>query len=210
VTRSSKPAASSETDRAQLAEQRASLAKESARVERAIERYQDAFENGDLDPVRFKERLSALDTRLDALQAQDQALAHELAADMPTTPDTAALHAVADQLAHVIANGDTDQTKALLRILIAERENNLDKVVLHAVCDEPFPWTVEELEREHQNRDVGDSVRRLAEAGLVYRVRVEIGGRLGQGRGVEPPLHQEFVLPTRAGRKADEIEAGSG
>jgi site-specific DNA recombinase len=107
--------ASSETDRAQLTEQRASLAKEITRAERAIERYQDAFENGDLDPARFKERLSALDTRLDALQAQDQALARELAADAPTTPDTAALHAVADHLAHVIATGDTDQTKALLR-----------------------------------------------------------------------------------------------
>jgi hypothetical protein len=31
-----------------------------------------------LDPMRFKERLSALDARLDALQGQDQALAHEL------------------------------------------------------------------------------------------------------------------------------------
>lgn len=83
-----------------------------------------AFENGDLDPARFKERLSALDTRLDALQAQDQALARELDAGTPTAPDTAALHAVADQLAHVIATGDPDQTKALLRILIAELQVN--------------------------------------------------------------------------------------
>ncbi len=43
----------------------------------------------------------------------------ELAAEAPTTPGTAALHAVADQLAHVIATGDTDRTKVLLRILIA-------------------------------------------------------------------------------------------
>ncbi len=63
-------AASSETDRAALTEKRASLAKEITRAERAIERYHDAFENGALDPARFKERLSALDTRLDALQAQ--------------------------------------------------------------------------------------------------------------------------------------------
>jgi site-specific DNA recombinase len=123
-------AAGSETDRAQLAEQRASLAKEITRAERAIEHYQDAFENGALDPARFKERLSALDTRLDALQAQEQALARELAADTPTTPDTAALHAVADQLAHVIAHGDTDQTKALLRILIADLRVNSRREVL--------------------------------------------------------------------------------
>ena len=63
-------AASSETDRAALTEKRASLAKEITRAERAIERYQDAFENGDLDPARFKERLSALDTRLDALHGK--------------------------------------------------------------------------------------------------------------------------------------------
>jgi site-specific DNA recombinase len=123
-------AESNDNNRAQLAEQRASLAKEITRAERAIERYQDAFENGDLDPARFKERLSALDTRLDALQAQDQALARELAAEAPTTPDTAALHAVADQLAHVIAHGDIDQTKALLRILIADLRVNSRREVL--------------------------------------------------------------------------------
>jgi hypothetical protein len=63
-------AASDETDRAALTEKRASLAKEIARAERAIERYQDAFENGALDPARFNERLSALDAWLDALQGQ--------------------------------------------------------------------------------------------------------------------------------------------
>ncbi len=119
-----------ETDRAQLTEQRASLAKEIARAERVIERYQDAFENGDLDPARFKERLSALDTRLDALQAQDQALARELAADTPTTPDTAQLEAVADRLDHTIAHGEPDQAKALLRILIADLHVNSRKEVL--------------------------------------------------------------------------------
>ena len=59
-------AASDDTDRAALTEQRASLAKEITRAERAIERYQDAFETGDLNPARFNERLSTLDTRLDA------------------------------------------------------------------------------------------------------------------------------------------------
>lgn len=57
-------AASQETDRAALTERRASLAKEIAGAERAIERYQDAFEAGNLDPTRFKERLGALDVRL--------------------------------------------------------------------------------------------------------------------------------------------------
>jgi hypothetical protein len=117
-------AASDETDRAALTEKRASLAKEITRAERAIERYQDAFENGDLDPSRFKERLSALDARLDTPHDQDQALALELAVDTPTTPDTATLHAVADQLDHVIAHGAPEQAKALLAILIADLRIN--------------------------------------------------------------------------------------
>jgi site-specific DNA recombinase len=116
--------ADSETDRTALTEKRASLAKEIARAERAIERYHDAFENGDLDPSRFKQRLSVLDARLDALQDQDQALAREMDADTPTTPDTATLEAVADGLSRVVATGDTDVAKALLRILIADLRVN--------------------------------------------------------------------------------------
>jgi site-specific DNA recombinase len=123
-------AANDETDRAALTEKRASLAKEIARAERAIERYQDAFENDDLDPARFKQRLSALDARLDALHGQDQALALELAADTPTTPDTVALRAVADQLDHVIIHGEPQQAKVLLAILIADLRINSRSEVL--------------------------------------------------------------------------------
>lgn len=104
--------------------------KEIARAERAIERYQDAFEAGNLDPTRFKERLTALDARLDALRGQDQALARELSADIPATPDNAALRAVADQLGRVIAAGDPDQAKALLRILVAELRVNSRSEIL--------------------------------------------------------------------------------
>lgn len=80
--------------------------------------------------MRFKERLSTLVAHLDALQAQDPALAHETLRGDTTTPDTTALHAVADQLAHVIANGDTHQAGTLLCIIIA---------YLRAMEDELFP-----------------------------------------------------------------------
>jgi Replication-relaxation/Recombinase zinc beta ribbon domain/Recombinase len=123
-------AARQDTDHDALTEQRASLAKEIGRAERAIERYQDAFEAGNLDPTRFNERLTALDVRLDALRGQDQALARELAADIPAIPDTAALRAVADQLGQVIATGDPDRTKALLRTLIAELRVNSRSEIL--------------------------------------------------------------------------------
>jgi hypothetical protein len=43
---------------------------------------------------------------------------------LPTTPDTASLEAVADELGRVVATGDSDQAKALLCILIAELKVN--------------------------------------------------------------------------------------
>ncbi|MGA9874737.1 MAG: hypothetical protein WBQ21_02915 [Solirubrobacteraceae bacterium] len=48
-------------DRAAISERRASLAKEISRTERAIECYQDAFEDedGNLNPARFKQRIIA-------------------------------------------------------------------------------------------------------------------------------------------------------
>jgi hypothetical protein len=88
-----------------------SLGKEISRVEHAIERYQDAFEAGNPNPARFNERLSGLDARLDSLRGQDQALARDLAADTPTTPDTAALNAVADHLGQVIETATPTKPK---------------------------------------------------------------------------------------------------
>lgn len=64
------------------------------------------------------------------LQEHDQALASELAADAPTTPDTATLRAVAEQLGRTLAHGDPDQAKALLRILIVELRVNSRSEIL--------------------------------------------------------------------------------
>jgi hypothetical protein len=133
-----------------LTKKRASLAKEIARAERAIELYLDAFENGDLDPARSKERLSGLDARLGALQGQDQALGRETAGDTPATPDAATLEAVADELGHVVATGDTDQAKALLRILIAELRVNGRREILptYRVATTPFAHITVQCSRD--------------------------------------------------------------
>ena len=54
-----------------------------------------------------------------------------------------------------------------------------------------MPWTVEEVGRELAGpNDVIDGVGRLARAGLVHRFG-------------------EFVFPTRAARRAGEIEVGT-
>jgi site-specific DNA recombinase len=123
-------AASHDTDRAALEEQRGSLAKEIGRAERSIERYLHAFEAGNLDPTRFNDRLAALDVRLDTLRAQDQALARDLSADIPTIPDATELRGFADHIGQVIATGDPNQAKALLRILIAELRVNSRSEIL--------------------------------------------------------------------------------
>lgn len=130
--------------------------------EHAIECYHDAFENGALDPARFKERLSALDARLDALQAQDQSLAREMSADTHTAPDTAALEAVADELGRVVATGNTDQAKALLRILIADVRVNsraeilpIYRVAAPTVCAHNSSVEPTDLKSNHSARLAG-------------------------------------------------------
>jgi hypothetical protein len=65
-----------------------------------------------------------LETRLEALREQDAELAEQLAAEAATTPDSADLEAVADQLERTIAEADPKQAKALHRLLIKELRVN--------------------------------------------------------------------------------------
>jgi len=111
-------------ERAALEDRRAAVAAEIKRAERAIDRYLDAFENGDLDAKRFQSRMDALQTKLDGLRDQDHQLAHQLAAEAPRAPDAAELHATANALEDAIRQGNPEHTKALLRILIAELRVN--------------------------------------------------------------------------------------
>jgi hypothetical protein len=97
--------------------------KPSTRTEHSTARYFDAFEEGRLSPERCEQRLADLTTRLDDLRAQQAELADndDEAAGPPTAAD---LEAVADRLDKVLAQGEPEQTKALLRILIAELRVN--------------------------------------------------------------------------------------
>jgi exonuclease VII small subunit len=103
-----------------LNERRQAIAAEITRNERSTARYFDAFEEGRLSPERCEQRLADLTSRLDDLRAQQT----ELADNDADTPTVADLTAVADQLDKVIEQGEPEQTKALLRILIAELRVN--------------------------------------------------------------------------------------
>jgi hypothetical protein len=72
------------------------------------------------------------------------------------------------------------------------REECIDSVVLDFMLTGPScPWSLQELARELGNpADAEDAVARLAGAGLVHR--------LG-----------EFVFPTRAARRAEEVQIGT-
>jgi hypothetical protein len=68
-----------------------------------------------------------------------------------------------------------------------ERMDQRERIVLYMLFHDPFPWAIEELQRELGDRgDVADAVASLAAAGLVRR--------LG-----------EFVVPTRAARRSDKL-----
>jgi septal ring factor EnvC (AmiA/AmiB activator) len=129
----------SETDLTALTEQRSSLGKEIVRAQRAIDRYHDAFEDGDLKPARFKERITALDTRLGALRDQDQVLARDLAADALAVLDTVTLRAVADNLDLVISRGEPERARALLGTLIVELRVNSRSEIL-PTYQSACPW----------------------------------------------------------------------
>ena len=76
-------AASNDTNRDALTEQRASLAKEITRTEHAIERYQDAFETGNLNPHDSPSGYPASTRALTACAAKTK---HSSANSPPTRP----------------------------------------------------------------------------------------------------------------------------
>jgi len=97
-----------------------SIGAEITRAEQALERYYEAFEQGKLSPERCDQRLSRLQTRLEDLHAQQAELAPTTPQERGHGPTPADLAVVADQLEHVIAEGEPQKSKALLRLLIQE------------------------------------------------------------------------------------------
>jgi site-specific DNA recombinase len=106
-----------------LDERRRSVDAEIARAERSVERYFESFEQGRLSPERCEQRVAVLQARLDDLGAQQAELAKD-DSDASRAPTTADLAAVAGRLEAMIAGGQPQQTKALLRLLIAELRVN--------------------------------------------------------------------------------------
>lgn len=72
-----------------------------------------------------------------------------------------------------------------------EQMDTSQRTVLLMLFDDRVPWTLDELGRELKSHsDAADAVASLAGAGLVHR--------LG-----------DFVVPTRAARRSDELYGGA-
>jgi site-specific DNA recombinase len=113
-----------EQERPALDERRHAINAEIIRIERSTERYFEAFEQGRLSPKRCEQRVARLNARLEDLQAQQASLADDGSDKAANAPTPADLDAIASQLETVIADGEPEPAKALLRILIAELRVN--------------------------------------------------------------------------------------
>ena len=90
----------------------------------------EAFEAGELLPVLCDERVRGHRERLDTLRAHEAELAARVATEAHTAPDGAALAGLADHLDEIIANGNPEQAKELLRLLVKEiRVHNRRRIV---------------------------------------------------------------------------------
>jgi site-specific DNA recombinase len=104
----------------QLEDQLAAARTEIGRVERKLERYFQAFEEGELSAALCQDRVRRHRERLEALRDQEADLASRIATQANTPPDAAALAGLADELDELIAIGSPEQAKELLRLLVKE------------------------------------------------------------------------------------------
>jgi hypothetical protein len=94
------------------------------RIDQQLERSYEAFGQGKLSPERCDERLSRLQARLEDLRAQQAELSLSTPDEAGQAPTPSDLAAVVDPLEGVIANGEPQKSKALLRVLIQELRVN--------------------------------------------------------------------------------------
>ncbi len=109
-----------ESVRPRIEEQLASTRAEIARLEAKLERYFEAFEDGNLSPADCQDRVRGHRARLETLCEHEADLAHSVDAQAHTRPETAALSGLADQLGEILAGESPEQAKELLRLLVKE------------------------------------------------------------------------------------------
>lgn len=119
-----------ERERPQLEDQLASTRAEIRRLETKLERYFEAFEDGQLSAVLCQERVRAHRDRVEALREQEAELTRRLATQAHRPAGGAALAGLAEQLDQILATESPEQAKELLRLLVKEvRVHNRRRIV---------------------------------------------------------------------------------
>ncbi len=98
----------------------ASIGHELAGARRALDRYFGAFEEGRLSAADCQERIERLRGRIEALEAEERALAQRGSEGLPATPTAGDVAEWARNLQLLIQSGTPQQRKALVRLLVKE------------------------------------------------------------------------------------------
>ncbi len=158
-------------------EQRAELTTveaELARLDRAIDRYLTAFENGTLEEELLAERLTGLRDKGKRLRTRRDELTEQIA-DLPAQPEPAALNEVADHIADVITSGTDRQRKSLIEALIAKIKitgpGRFVPVLRIPRIPQPRPADAPTSNTNPQVKDTKEGVRAMTH--LVGRVGLE-------------------------------------
>ncbi|MDQ2881736.1 MAG: zinc ribbon domain-containing protein [Actinomycetota bacterium] len=93
--------------------------KELTRANSAIERYLQAFEDGDLDPATVKDRMKRLSGKITQLTGHRDELA-DLLSEAPVVPPAMVLDELTDHIGDILRSGSPAQRKALIEALVAE------------------------------------------------------------------------------------------
>lgn len=123
-------AEATEGERPELEDRLTATRADVAQLERKLERYFEAFENGQLSAAVCQERVRGLRDRLETLHAHQADLTRQLATDRHTTPDAADLSGLADEIEAILTTEGPEQAKELLRQLIKEiRVHNRRRII---------------------------------------------------------------------------------
>lgn len=104
----------------EIEERRSAITQELAGARRALDRYFAAFEEGSLSPADCRERVARLKDRIEALEAEERALAQRPAEGYSEPPTAADVAEWAEGLEEFLRAGSAQQRKALLRMLVKE------------------------------------------------------------------------------------------
>lgn len=108
-----------ERNRQQLTDELSTIEAEQAKLSAALEKYLQAFENGDLSPAICGQRIEQIDHQLHSLNQRHTELQHQL--DVPTeAPSEEALRQLKDNIREAVTNGNPKHQKQLLQALVHE------------------------------------------------------------------------------------------